>query len=183
MAILKLVPYERSPHLDAVYDNVRAINNEINYITRPDGAIHHLCGGFNVLLSTPENMIEQFLTVNRWHNRDCDSHIPIRHLVLSLDPYSFIEERVTPHQLALIADRFCSHEFGDEYQVIYAIHEDTANLHVHILVNTVNLRTGLLLPWNYTKESQLYEWMSLILKLNNYWNGKYPINTLHMYYN
>ena len=180
MAMFKLVPFEQQPGQEHFINDETVIQNKIEYILRPDKAIHHIHGGYNFILGTSEEIIEQFLYVNRWHSKT--GHIPIRHMLLSLNPYSCVEEHFTAQQLALIVDRFCLHEFADEYQVIYAIHEDTLHLHAHILVNTVNLRTGNLLPWNYTKESEMYEWMSLILKLNNHWKGKYPINQLIMCY-
>ena len=180
MAILKLVPFKHQSEENLYINSEDVIRKKINYITRPEATINHLCGGYNLLLSTPENMIEQFIIVNRWYYRD--GHIPVKHIILSLDPYSYIEEQVTPQQLALIVDSFCLHEFGDEYQVIYGIHEDTKNLHAHIIVNTVNLRTGLLLPSNRTKDFEMYEWMSLFLKLTSHWKGNFPINNLYLHY-
>ena len=163
MALLKLVPFELQPSQEQMINDVTVIQNKIEYILRPDKAINHIHGGYNFILGSPNEIIEQFLCVNRWHQKM--GHIPIRHMVLSLNPYSCVEEKITPHQLALIADRFCLHEFAEDYQALYAIHEDTQHLHAHILINTVNLRTGKLLPWNYTKETEMYEWMSLMLKL------------------
>ena len=32
--------------------------------------------------------------------------------------------------------------YGGEYQIVYAVHEDSRHLHVHFVLNTLNYRTG-----------------------------------------
>lgn len=179
MAIFKVVPFKNNipqTHLD--YQ--RIIYQKINYIFRPDAAKQLLFGGFNVLLSTPEQIADLFCIPSLWHNRS--GHIPIQHIVLSLDPYSFIEDRVSPKDLATVIDRFCLHEFGDDYQVVYAIHEDALNLHAHILINTVNLNNGKLLPWRQEDHRNLCEFMDFLLRLTIYRDTKYPMRKLPLVY-
>ena len=180
MAILKLVPFKKKPGEE--YINCSdVIKGEIDYIMRSDKIIHNICGGHNFVMGTPAEIHMQFMALTRWYNRDY--HVPVRHLILSLDPYSYIEDSVTPYQLAMIADRFCQHEFGYEHQVLYAVHEDSKSLHVHILVNTVGLyNEGRLLRWDYSKKAEIYEWLSMILKMPYYWKGNHPIENLKMVY-
>ena len=178
MAILKLVPYTRYAGLAPDIANEQLIRNAIYYITNKESNPDHRYGGYNFVCGTADEIIAQFLALNRYYHRA--NHIPIRHIVLSLDSYN--EYFITPYQLERIVNRFCLDMFGDEYQVAYGIHENTANLHAHIIVNTVNFHTGLLLPWNYTMEQRIYETMKLILRLNSYWKGAYPITRLKMCY-
>lgn len=70
-----------------------------------------------------------------------ENYISIRHFILSFSPEL---DDVTPYQAAQIADRVAE-IFADEYQVIYAVHENTDNPHIHFLVNPVNIHTGKLL--------------------------------------
>ena len=179
MAIFKIVPFKYDSYRGGNNDQY-VINQKINYILRPDAAKQLLFGGFNVMLGTPEQIIEQFCIVNYWHNRF--GHIPVQHIVLSLDSYSFIEGRTSPQQLAMVIDRFCMHTFGNEYQVVYAIHEDSFNLHAHIIINTVNLRTGKLLPWRQSDHRDLCEVMEFLLNLTIYRDSKYSIKNLHPTY-
>ena len=120
---------------------------------------------------------EQFIIINQWYCKP--NFIPIRHIVLSLDPYSY-EDKTLPQQLAAIIDRFCLHVFANDYQVIYAIHEDEIQLHAHIMINTVNLHTRQLLVWDYAKIQEIYYYMDMFLNLNSHWKGKYPIKNLIM---
>ena len=60
------------------------------------------------------------------------------HFVLSFDRYE--EWWVTPAIAYQIAGRFAV--FFDGHQVVYAVHEDTMNVHIHFMVNATDFYTG-----------------------------------------
>ncbi len=172
MAILKFVSSGINP------TDREIIGREINYLTNKSANPHQLYGGYNFVMGNPEQIMYQFYSVNNLIHKD---HITVRHFVLSFD--LFTEYFVSPNHAALIANRFCSDTLWDDYQILYGIHDDTANLHIHFIVNTVNFRNGYLLPWNYTMEHEIYNTIKLILQLNCSWHGKYPIKNIEAHYN
>lgn len=173
MAIIKLVPSGNNPTHEEI------IRQQIHYITNPASNPHQLYGGYNFVGRNPDEIADQFYTVNNFYKRS--NHIPTRHIVLTFD--SYYEYFIQPYQVALIADSFCIDMFSDYHQIIFGIHENTSNLHAHIIVNTVSFRDGHLLLWNFDMQNKIYDSLKTILLLNNSWQGTYPIRNLEMYYN
>ena len=46
-------------------------------------------------------------------------------------------------RIELVGKPYVDSKLFLDYQVIYAVHEETENLHIHFIVGTVNLRTGM----------------------------------------
>ena len=67
------------------------------------------------------------------------------------------------------------------YQCIYAIHEDTAYVHAHILINTVNVDTGKLLDMNKAFCNSLEEEITFLVKLYGQRFLKYPMKLIVVY--
>ena len=61
----------------------------------------------------------------------------IRHTVFSFDE----SDNATAEDAFAIAQEACAYYAGD-YQVFAAVHEDTDDLHFHMVMNTVNRNTG-----------------------------------------
>ena len=120
-----------------VYDD-DYIAKKIRYILQPSKIISNYWGGFFFLKGSVDEVIDQFYTVrNIYHRKD---YIPLRHYIISFD--GMWEYGITPFQAKCIAYWICR-EFSEcMHQVIYAVHEDTSNLHIHILLNTVNIANG-----------------------------------------
>lgn len=137
MAIFKHVDL-RHNELDSKNPNL--ISNEIMYILNDFKMKHGYWGGYNFLrLMDVQDIIMQFNTPKNIYHKE--NYISIRHFVLSFSPEF---DDVTPYQAAQIADRIAE-IFASEYQVIYAVHENTDNPHIHFLVNPINIHTGKLL--------------------------------------
>ena len=175
MAIFKIIDYKPLFYYEGINHVEDTIKNAIRYVTNPISNPNQIYRGYNFLCTTPDDIITQFIAVSRYYGKR--DYIPIRHLVLSLNPYNF-EYRFEAENLRLIVDRFCMNTFANEYQVLYGIHEDSLALHAHIVINTVGLRTRRLLSLNHTLIQELEESMKLYLKLNNYHKGPKPIKSL-----
>ena len=61
----------------------------------------------------------------------------IRHVVLSFDSH----DKVDPELAYCIAWYACAF-YADQYQVFAAVHQNTDFLHIHMVMNTVNIYTG-----------------------------------------
>lgn len=55
---------------------------------------------------------------------------------------SFKKQEVRPETAMEIIQKFVERYFGDDFQCLYAIHDNTQHVHSHILFNSVSWRTG-----------------------------------------
>ena len=64
--------------------------------------------------------------------------------------------------------------FQDEYQCVYAIHEDTEYLHIHLVCNAVSYVDGHRYRGNKTEYYNFLAWVKRLLQ-------KYRIYTVYLY--
>lgn len=55
---------------------------------------------------------------------------------------SFKKQEVRPETAMEITQKFVERYFGDDFQCLYATHDNTEHVHSHILFNSVSWRTG-----------------------------------------
>lgn len=65
-----------------------------------------------------------------------DSGRRINHLIVSFP------ETVQDEKIVYIAAERLADLFGEEYALLYGVHQDTDHLHIHFAMNTVSYRTG-----------------------------------------
>lgn len=114
------------------YENKDAVEKVIAYICRlerPD-----LVSGAMVYPITVQDMTEQFMTVKRFYGRESGKQV--FHIIFTFDEYLFTENDCMKlgHKIAKF--------WGDERQVVFAVHNDTKNLHIHMVINTVAYTNG-----------------------------------------
>ena len=119
------------------YYDAKARENVIQYIFRPDKTPHGLIGGWAV---DPMYAASQMNYLSKAYGKE--DGLQLRHFILS-----FSEKEVQRMgQCALIRiDEYAQYAalyYGGEYQIVYAVHEDSRHLHVHFVLNTLNYRTG-----------------------------------------
>lgn len=129
MAVFKIITNE-------FYKNPESVPILIGYVMQPEKTEDHYVGGNGILpCSTIEDAIMQFQVVkNVWGKNE---GVQFFHFTVS---FSY-EEDVDPYQ-AYISAYWISTYFGGQYQVIYAVHQDTENVHIHFLVNSVSYVDG-----------------------------------------
>ena len=109
------------------------------YMTRAEKTMHGFIGAQYVYMEQgvqdiAKQMREVAETLNGNQGR------ALWHFVLSFDRYD--EWWITPAIAYQIAGRFVL-PLLDGHQVVYAVHEDTENVHVHFMVNATNFYTGM----------------------------------------
>lgn len=128
MAVYKIVGKgENGKYFD---DN--ALHDVISYVLRDSKTSHAYCGSRAVNLY---NAAFEMESLSRLYCKD--KGVRLRHSVISFDK----SENISPAQAAEIADaaiRF----FGNQYQIIYGVHEDAAHVHAHIVMNQVSYIDG-----------------------------------------
>ena len=108
------------------------------YITNPKKAISGLVGSSFVYIGNGAvDVGSQMRMVSNSLNGNKKGQV-LRHFVLSFDRYD--EDCITPMIAYQIAERFVN--FFDGFQTVFAVHENTENLHIHFMVCSTNFYTG-----------------------------------------
>ena len=165
MAYFKIVP----PGDDGAKQDL--IEKEIHYILKPQKHVRYY-GGYNVLITdNVEDMIDQFYgarsAFGKYHG------IQVRHFVLS---FSAEYDKVHAYHAYLIGHEVC--KLFQDYQAVYAVHEETENLHIHFIVGTVNLRTGMAFDAGANTLRYLHSQVGEILQLPGLWLGEKPVRLM-----
>lgn len=100
----------------------------IRYILNEDHAINRRWGGSHINLKHPIWDMEAH--ADRWNK---NSGVRLRHFVLS-----FSNSEVTNPDVAMEIGQKVANFFGKDYQSIFAVHENTDNLHLHIIINAIS---------------------------------------------
>lgn len=113
------------------YFDKNSYRDAINYISRNNTIAY--TGGENVA-SIKTAALEMEKLSASFHK---DSGKRIRHSVLSYDK----NEQVTPEMADLFAKEIIQH-YAPEFQIVYAVHEDTEHVHTHFVMNQVSYQDG-----------------------------------------
>ncbi|MGN0154177.1 MAG: relaxase/mobilization nuclease domain-containing protein [Lachnospiraceae bacterium] len=89
------------------------------------------------------------------------------HLIIS-----FAEEEVDPETAFEIIGNFVERYLGTEYEAVYAVHDNTAHVHGHIIFNSVNCITGK--KYRYEKG----DWAKSMQPLTNRLCEEYGLSTI-----
>ncbi len=107
--------------------------NAISYITdeeKTQGSI--LVGSHNCNADTA---LQEMLTAKRKFGK-LDKRQGYHFII------SFKKQEVRPETAMEITQKFVERYFGDDFQCLYATHDNTEHVHSHILFNSVSWRTG-----------------------------------------
>lgn len=115
------------------YINEEAVENLIRYIMRLHNPL--LVDGCGVFPLEEDYIIGQFNYVNDYFNKNDGKNVV--HIVISVDPSLKFDECCLM-KLGNLVSRF----FGSNRQVVYAVHNDKDNLHIHMCVNTISFVNG-----------------------------------------
>lgn len=133
MGICKRVPAEKGSGKSARGGNL------VRYITNPElsnGREKCICSGAeNFFSNTQAGQIAEMeaLASETVHSKD-----PIDHWMISLHD----DELFSPAQAKEAVDIFLKHTGLEGHQVVWGVHDDTKNRHIHIAVNRMDPVTG-----------------------------------------
>ena len=114
------------------YQDDYAIHNLITYITRPDKTQSQMIGGYGV---DPDHIADSMVMVSNTFNKN--SRIRLHHFIVSFTRW----ECADPGVLYCIGMEI-SRRIGQEYQIAFALHEDTDYPHLHFVFNAVSFIDG-----------------------------------------
>lgn len=137
MATFK-VKYKTKPYFQYInlkkYQDDDVFSDVLNYIINPLKTPNHYIGSVNI--NDVSHAAEEMSAVIRHFGKDKGVHL--RHMILSF----WLEEKVSAHQAYFLAHEIAAY-YGNEYQLVFAVHEDHAAPHIHFIMNTTSFVTGL----------------------------------------
>lgn len=113
------------------YHDLKAREDVSRYIFNPLKAESGLMGGIGVTSDIVGSMDEIAAKYNKTNG------VQLRHFVISFPP----DELDSPEEVYKIASRIAQF-IAQEFQVIFAVHENTENLHIHFMFNLISHRDG-----------------------------------------
>lgn len=136
------------------YQDDNAIPLLLAYISQPSKTPHHILDGF---WFGDNNAAESMIAVSNHFGKN--SKIRLHHFVLSFEPY-------LNHSYQLIYDiaYVIAEEISKNYQIVFAAHEDTNNIHIHFVFNAVSYVTGLKYHGGKTEYKELYQLCYEVIK-------------------
>lgn len=139
MASLK-IKTQRNPGFESYtgkYHDNNSYYDVINYIISEEKTPHQFIGGYGVNLNQAAYEMDYLAKVY-----GKESGIRLRHFILSFSPeevkYGGIKKFEALYKIGQYAALF----YSDEYQIVFAVHEDKDHPHIHFVMNTTNYRTG-----------------------------------------
>lgn len=114
------------------YTDDDALSTVIRYITQDSHAISQYIGAVGVEI---DQAAEQMIWTSKHFHKYSKKRL--RHFVLSFEGYHSEESLVIYSVGERIAEKI-----GKRYQVVFAVHENTKNLHLHIIFNAVSFVDG-----------------------------------------
>lgn len=127
------------------YKTLRSVKRLINYILREDKTLEHLKGG---IYCNPDTAYDEFILTKELHNKLPEGTISKSNEVVHL-VQSFKGREVTPEMAKQIAQELLEYNVFKGFQIVYAVHIDTENVHTHFAINNVNYETGA--RWHISK--------------------------------
>lgn len=107
-----------------------ALKNGIKYILNPQKTSHDLIYGNGIDLDSP---YEDMHTVQTLLRKNTGRRYI--HYIISFDTG-------VSAKTAYKVSTKCANYFSEDYQYVLAVHTNTPNIHAHIIMNAVNIRTG-----------------------------------------
>ena len=109
------------------YHDLEAREDLARYIFNPEKMYSGYCGGVGVtedVVTSMDQVAHKFQKTNG---------VQLRHFILAFS----LQELDDPYVVNEIACRVAQF-IGQEYQVVFAVHENTENLHIHFMLNAIS---------------------------------------------
>ena len=145
------------------YENEDAVRRVIDYICRLDKP--EQVGGMGVFPLYVEDMVNQFLIVKQIYHKEEGKQV--FHIIISFEKsLGFTVDEVMEMGYGIAA------YWGYDRQVMFAVHDDTQNIHIHMAINTVAYTNGEYKA--YYPIEDIIEYVKPIVqrKISSKWFGK-----------
>ncbi len=155
MAVVKLVNETYRSNNVTYHDSLEAVINYILFDKKSKRPRNYF-GGIGV---DPFCAAYQFRAIKSYFRKSEESRRQARHFVVSFETESTIDA----YTASLIAVEIAKY-YSPRYQIIYAVHENTENIHVHFVMNTVGYIDGRMYGDGYGDYYRLCSYVDKIVK-------------------
>ena len=124
-----------SKFVNNTYDDDNSVRDLIYYIMQPSHALHRLYGGIGVSFLSPEIAALEFWAVKNVHHKSDGRQL--KHLIVSFDKNENVHN-LKAHKLGYQIAEY----FQNKFQIIFAVHENEPNIHLHFIINSVSFSDG-----------------------------------------
>lgn len=132
------------------YRNPDAIYNVVSYPLKKTKTPHAVFGALGVNGSEKEKMIVQMLSIQKYYRKCAGKRMIHFWVSFSAEEMSVLNYSDYRHIGYAIADFF-----ENQHQVVFGLHENTDNTHIHFAVNPVNYCTGYKYHWQKSDTRRL----------------------------
>lgn len=143
MAVTKFISQLHPPKHGDVYVGVRKL---LEYILNPDKTEGNRYVGSLNCSADAEKALQEMAATKRYFGKERrDPHHRLAyHWVLSWPK----DEDISEADALDITRKFCEDYFGENYEVVYGVHNDRDHMHAHICFNSVNRMDGYMYRYN-----------------------------------
>ena len=117
---------------DGKYFDTFALTDVINYVVNPCKTPSNLIGTFGVRLPYAAQQMEILSTAYNNYQK-----LQLRHWIISFGDHDLINP-IEAYYIAVEAAKF----YANKYQLVFTVHEDTDQVHVHFVMNQVSYVDG-----------------------------------------
>lgn len=157
MAILKIINKKYS---------INDVENVVNYILRYDKKPIFNTNLLYLGSDYKANIIQQFKNIITYYNKTSSASCVLHHIIISFD---YMEEcyvdkadALNIMNTALLLLSF-NNDHISNYQYLYSLHQDSSNIHIHLVINSICPLTGRMINVNKTFIQTLQYNIALIL--------------------
>lgn len=138
MAYLKIRHKESEGYGDGKYHDDASFQTVITYILNPEKTPSNYVGGIAVDVS---HAVQQMEILSNCFGKNDGVHL--RHMILAFEPRELSRSRKRSIELTYQLAYPIALYYGQHYQIVYAVHENTEKVHIHFVMNTTSYLTGL----------------------------------------
>lgn len=160
MAYLKIKHKAKAGYPAGKYHDAAAFRSVLRYVLDSEKTSSSLAKGVSVA-SDYENAVLQMETVSRLNAQD--SGVRLRHMILSFEDRELARGRERSLHLANVIAYDVALYYANDYQIVYAVHTDGKDVHIHFVMNMVCYHTGLKYRGNRGDLYQFIEYINSVL--------------------
>lgn len=152
----KITEFKKIVYPNSYHDD-NAISNVVSYICQPSKTPSNLIGGVGIDL---DRIAESMIAVSQRFGEY--SGIRLHHFVV----YFSQSDKPTLEMILRIAMDI-SRWIGYSHQIVFAVHEDEPNLHIHFVFNAVSYIDGYKYPGGMEQYYDIFDFVKVVLHAYN----------------
>lgn len=130
------------------------LRHALVYITNPEKTQNHALVGSVNCLPDAVNAYDQMIDTKKYFGKELGRQG--YHIIIS-----FEKGEASPETAFAIGEKFVQEFLQENYEAVYAVHDDKEHCHVHIVYNNVNMETG------YKFQYKKGDWKNIMQPITN----------------